>query len=391
MQKFSAQPPACGAFGPGRGSCVLCSAWSLEFSDRHTSERTWKSVVRRDATGKELERWQLVALQKPEDAGYAPIVDLTRPEPVYLVIGGPDENDILRRAFKSLRVGNWKESAELLRTALREHKQHPALMHLLVACHEAGREDSGVTRNEAIMALRQIAARASVELLGLTGRTRFSFVTAEEYFEIRSLQPESQRKPGDCLELAQLALCVNKPENALTLLDRSSARDVLLRIQALQALDRVDDARRLAEEFANNPMVRLDRIITTGDTLVRLGHRSVAETIFSALCERTDLSKTDRAAILLRHAAMMEDEPRWLRLLEAAGRLADRFRQNDVRLSLLQHQIDLLLMENEDPNIRRQQQVAGEAARIIARNGRELHAAGRLRSAACHAGREQCR
>ena len=286
--------------------------WSLQFSRRDAKSGLWKTIIRRDTQGKELERWELTGAVLPHEPAYRPIPPLTAVPDGTVVVRAGDKSSPWNQIRAHIARQDWSAATAGLREVQSQSESNPVVLLLLAACHQWGGDQSGVSREQAVAALESVVLRGRSEIVRMVDRSFFSFLTKLECYELRRRQP--RRDAAAQRALAELALQARQPSNALRWLNAAKLPAFSLRLRSLAALNRNEAALQLIQQRAAQQSVVA--LLETAQTLMTINGADPALTraLLHAVMKRRPLTAADRTSALQLLAATHTGTKR-LRLL----------------------------------------------------------------------------
>lgn len=378
-----------------------------------------------DANGEEIERWTLVWIEPAAD-------ELPRP-------GSPWPGEVQPLSTS----GEFGEIMELLtreslppalsriRALAAHHPKHPLPDFLLAWCHELSRDESVVSRADAVTALGRAAGSPHTRLARLMNDT-FQFLHDDELLNILLREPTDRRDAETWLNIAAVQLRTGMHEAALRSVNAAAQRQpdshtatetrlgrLSLEIQALTGLQETRQAVQLCRSVAADQIHSAASLSRLADSLRGSGAAAqssqLIDVLLSAAATRAGLTPGQKADILWRNALNQTGQRRRELMFQTldlqagadrrrrmqqflqdelastfgdnsnaavAGAFAEQARANDLRIALLLRQAELsgsrgggadiywrLWKEDELPRER-----LASAAQTLTAAGRQNHA-----------------
>jgi len=393
----------------------------LRFRDRTKKKELpgWRTVELEDPDGKPLARWELVR-SRPKTrpipellSGYSGYLRLDRRtvqpaardavQPAARDAVQPAVDRAFHRALAAMWKYRWDEALGQLEAAEKEHPKHPLLLLLRAWCYEHKLSDD--RPQEVVAALSRVAATGATPLVRFIAEGHFSRLTVAERYEILSQIPPKKLAGTIGDHVVRAAVAAGKPqqarEHAEAVLAAGSDDGLLFqrertRVELLLRLDRDDEARSRARDWAGRDAATPDQLAAMAELLAEHDCRKDAEALFSrALSSRgpagEELSPVERFDLMCRRANVQQDVARWRTLVEAAALMPSDSPQRRQCLEVFSQELfepshaevaATLAAETKIPDLRRelllQQALLTEDDRAAGDLFWKVHQAGRL-------------
>ena len=273
-----------------------------------------------DADGQEIERWTLVWIEPAA-------VDLPGPGHSWPRDVQPlDTSGQFGEIMELLTRESLPPALSRIRVLAAHHPKHPLPDFLLAWCHELSRDESVVSRADAIAALSRAVSSPHARLSRLVSST-FQFLHDDELLDVLTQEPAERRDATAWLNIAAVQLrtgmhgealdsvtaAANRQPNAQASTE-SRLRHLSLQIQALIGLEKTEQALQVCRSAAEDQSHSASDLSRLADTLRGSGAAAqssrLIDVLLSAAATREGLSPGQQADILWRNALNQIEERR---------------------------------------------------------------------------------
>lgn len=307
----------------------------------------WKTVTALDASGNELERWELVKIAAREGG----VLPLNRHDPKCVVFDLRDqeqaETPTIVQALQGLRLRDWGATQRALAEALRDQPGQPLI--LLLKAWSLAQRDRGSAA--VVTLLRQIARQGTGGLLKPLVDHEFPQISDAVIYEILQELPVDRRSVTDWENLACAAARAGHLQAGIESLQAAIRQagpesDNFERerklVEFLLEASRTDESLKLARTCAARADVPPERLAALAETFHKGNVSKAAQELMQQALASPSAVRERRQQLLLRRANIESGMVRLRMLLEA-------IRAAPVDSQLRVTATDLLLSELMDP------------------------------------------